>query len=79
MLRRSASPGINLNGVAVSAEVCGKASVMIHRSQGTKPQRHLGIVHRALCPLTKVHSCFEKTRFLTEFSVRDYTTPYTIP
>ena len=42
MPRCSTSPGINLNRVAVSAEVCGKASVVIHRSQGTKPQRHLG-------------------------------------
>ena len=41
-LRCPISPGINPNRVSVRADVCGEASVVIHRSQGIKPQRHLG-------------------------------------
>ena len=79
MLRCSTSPGINWNRVAVSAEVCGKASVVIHRRQGTKPQRHLGSCAQGTVSTDKSSPLFWEDTFSHRIHVRDYTAPYTTP
>ena len=79
MPRCSTSPGINWNRVAVSAEVCGKASVVIHRRQGTKPQRHLGSCAQGTVCTDKSSPLFWEDTFSHRIHVRDYTAPYTTP
>lgn len=62
-LRCSISPGINPNRVAVRADVCGEASVVIHRSQGIKPQRHLGSCSQGTVSTDKSSQLFWEDTF----------------
>lgn len=62
-LRCSISAGINPNRVAVRAEVCGEASVVIHRSQGIKPQRHLGSCSQGTVSTDKSSQLFWEDTF----------------